>query len=354
MNVRDFPQPERILVVLPTWVGDNVMATPTLRALNELYPDAKVTGLVKAGVRPVLDASPHIHRWITLHSKKGKGSKEDRKRRFLTVVRRLRRKQFDLAVLLPNSLRTAILAKRAKIKRRLGYDRDGRGFLLTDRILPLKQDGAYVPVSAVQYYLGLARYLGSDNPDSTMKLHTRAKHDEQALKLLDRIGVGRKGEREQPLVILNPGAANHGDAKIWPGERYAELADALVEKHNARVMVSGAPNEKAILDKVHAGAKNELIDLPGYGIDLYLLKSIVAQCDLMVSNDTGPRHIAAALGVPVVSLFGPTDPRWAIANCPYETILRCTEGAQAHTMSGLGVDEVYEAARRQIEHVKLG
>lgn len=303
----------RLLVVMPTWVGDCVMATPTLRALRQLYLQSQVTALVRDNVRPIMEGCPWVDRTITL--RRGGRSNRNRSPGPIRLARKLKTRRFDMAVLLPNSFRTALLARMAGIKRRVGYDRDGRGFLLTDRLLPRRGREGFVPVSARDYYLGIARYLGAVEPDATMQLFTRAEHDAKAVKILE--AAGHREGSGKPLVVVNPGA-NYGDAKMWAPERFAEVADRFVREFGADVAVTGAPNERAILDAVLMAAKERIIDLPGLGVDLTLLKSVIRCSNLMITNDTGPRHMAAALGVPVVTVFGPTDPAWTENHIPTE------------------------------------
>ena len=296
---------ERLLVVLPTWVGDTVMATPTLRALRQLYPDAHISALVRANVRPVLEACPWVDRFLTIRHRR-KGKIDVRRAGLLNLARRLSAGKFDTAVLLPNSFRSALLVRLAGIPRRVGYDRDGRVGLLTDRLLPRRGREGFVPVPALDYYLGIASYLGANDPDTRMELFTRPDADARADAMLASAGVDVTRDR---LLLLNPGA-NYGDAKVWPAERFAAVADRCANELGMKVAMTGAPRERSILDAVRAAAKTNVIDLPALGMDLTLLKSIVKRSALMVTNDTGPRHIAAALGVPVVTVFGPTDPAW--------------------------------------------
>ncbi len=292
---------ERLLVVLPSWVGDVVMAAPTLRALRALYPEARITCLAKKAVRPVIDAAPWYDRLITDRSSAG-----GRRRGLLSLATRLRSERFDMAVLLPNSFRTALLARLAGIPRRIGYARDGRGWLLTDRLVPLREDGRFKPVSAVDYYLEIVRDLGADDPDPTLELHTHQRDDAAADAMLRSGGI----DRSKPLVLLNPGAS-YGDAKMWYPDRFAAVADRLADSHDARILLNGSPKERAILDAVKGAARTPMLDLPQAGGSLRLLKSVVKRCSLMITNDTGPRHFAVAFGVPVVTIFGPTDPRWS-------------------------------------------
>jgi heptosyltransferase-2 len=299
---------QRLLVICPTWVGDAVMATPTLRALRQLYPQAHVTALTRSAVRPILDACPWIDRMVTMRQRR-KDPRAHRRRRdgAIALARRLAAGRFDTTIILPNSFRSALLARMSGISRRVGYDRDGRGFLLTDRLLPRSEVGRFVPVPTLEYYLGIARYLGAANLDVTMQLFTRPEDDARGDALLRRAGYDPAGDR--PLVLVNPGA-NYGDAKMWSPDRFAAVADRCVREHHAVAAVTGAPNERKIIDDVLKSAREPMIDLPAHGLDLTLLKSIVKRSRLMVTNDTGPRHVAAAVGTPVVSIFGPTDPAW--------------------------------------------
>lgn len=343
-----------MLVVLPSWVGDVAMATPTLRALRGLYPAAHISLLVKSYVAPVIETAPWHDRIFHIRTtRRTAGSASNRRRTTGALAARLRHGNFDLAVLLPNSFRSAVICKMAGIERRLGYDRDGRGLLLTDRLLPMKTRGQYTPVSAVDYYLGLARYLGAAGSDPRMELFTRPEDDARATAMLDAAGV----DRTKPIVMINPGAANHGDAKLWPAARFAAAADRIISAAGATVLVNGSPKERAILDEVHAAASHPLVDLPRLGSNLTLLKSLVRQCNLMITNDTGARHIAAAFDVPLISLFGPTDPRWTALEAHAENIIRfdvdcpaCRAGGRGEhiCMTAIGVEAVVQAALRQL------
>ena len=286
--------PARLLVVMPSWVGDIVMATPTLRALRQLYPSTDIVALAPEAVRPVIEACPWLDQILAV--------RPDRSGVFATASR-LRAERFDMAVLLPNSFRWALVAKLAGIGRIAGYSRDGRGLLLTERLTPRREGRRFVPVPALDYYLQLTVHLGSVEPAKRMELFTRPEDDVKVDRLLGDVGSGRK------LVLLAPGA-NYGPSKMWPADRFAALADRCVRELGAKVVVSGAPGERPILDQVIDSASEPVIDLAAAGIDLALLKSVVKRSSLVVTNDTGPRHVAAAFGIPLVTIFGPTDPAW--------------------------------------------
>jgi len=303
--------PGNILVVQPNWVGDAVMATPALRALRELYPDSKITYLARRYVKPIFMGMPWCDRLISYRTgrtraRAGKG--------IVDLAARLRAGRFDMAVLLTNSFQSALICKVARIRRVVGYDRDGRGFLLTDKLLAAKERGKFVPTPIVRYYLGIPRYLGSTSRDTRLELFVTAGQRIAAQRLLAAAGLDPLLERpgangRLPLILLNPGA-QYGEAKCWLPEHFAALADRLIEDLGATVLLSGAPRERRILDAVKRHMKRAAVDLPAHGLTLGALKEVVRRCDLIITNDTGPRHIAAAFGVPVVTVFGPTDPRW--------------------------------------------
>ncbi len=311
--------PQRVLVVVPTWVGDVVMATPTLRAIRSLYPQAQITALVRDAVRPVLEPCPWVDRYATIRRRRPRkvAPHDGRRTGLVTLARRLATRKFDLAVLLPNSFRTGLLVRMAGVPRRVGYERDGRGFLLTDRLIPRRAAGRFIPTPTRDYYLGLARYLGAHDPDPSMALFTRDADDVAADDLLRR--AGHDGSR--PLVLVNPGA-NYGDAKMWFPDRFAAVADRCADEIGAAVALTGAPKERSILDRVIASAKRPLLDLSRHGLNLSTLKAVVKRSRLMITNDTGPRHIAAAFDVPVVTIFGPTDPAWTEIGFARERMVR--------------------------------
>ena len=309
------PNPTRILVVQPNWVGDAVMATPTLRALRDLYPEAHISYLLRRYVKPIYTGMPWADKLITYRT--GKTTKKAGKGLF-DLARRLRAGKFDLAILLPNSFQSALLCKTANIRRVIGYERDGRGFLITDKLLPQKERGKFVPTPIIRYYMGLAQYLGSKSRDLTMELFVTDAEKRQAREILLRSGLDGDIDRPAahgapPLVILNPGA-QYGAAKCWLPENFAAVADRLIEQRRATVLISAAPKERRIVDAILRSMRHAPVDLLAKGITLGSLKEIVRRCDLMISNDTGPRHIAAAFGVPVVTIFGPTYPEWTEIN----------------------------------------
>lgn len=347
-----------ILVVMPSWVGDVVMATPTLRALREVYPEARISTLIRRPLRPLLAGCPWVDRIVTIRtqdarrvhlslhpsrrqshrtqheSKRDKLSKTAVSPRqakahpsalktsscvrisgtsVVNLARRLRSARFDMAVLLTNSFRSALLVRMAQIRRRIGYDRDGRGFLLTDRLLPRREPGRFVPVSSRDYYLAITRYLGAVDPDPRMALFSSDHDDDRVSERLAASGI----RSDHRLVIFTPGAS-FGNAKMWDPNCFAMVADRCVRELGAAVAVAGAPKERSIIDAVIHSCHEPIVDLSRLGVDLALLKSVIRRSSVVVTNDTGPRHMAIAFGTPVVTVFGPTDPAWTEVRFEHE------------------------------------
>src|SRR5437762_6001346 len=178
--------PQRILIVQPSWVGDAVMATPTLRAIRDLYPQAHISYLLRRYVKPIYAGMPWADQLITYRTgktkaKAGKG--------FFDLANRLRRGKFDIAILLPNAFKSALICKMAGIDRIVGYERDGRGFLLDDKLLPVKERGKFVPTPILKYYMGVAHYLGSSARDLKLELAVTENESRDADAILSRCGL---------------------------------------------------------------------------------------------------------------------------------------------------------------------
>lgn len=337
---------QRIVVMMPNWLGDGVMATPFLRALRGIYPQAHIAAMGRPIIAPVLTGLPYINEAKVL-------SRAEEKQ----AVAWLKREKFDLGILLPNSLRSAATLWRGGVKHRLGYAREWRSPLLTHRINPIRRSaerherdaamnraiteiraqmspppenpaaragGKYEPIPTIDYYLALATYL-SDQADTSRRMHLGITAAEQADAHAALASLGIATDGSEPLVILVPGA-NFGSSKCWPPERFAQIADRLMDRRNeapATVLIASSPAELPIVDAILAasmlcpnggglGKLHALAKLNnGKGVSLGALKEIVRLSSLMICNDTGPRHFAVALGRPVVTLFGPTDPVWA-------------------------------------------
>jgi len=306
--------PSRLLIAMPNWVGDLTLATPALRAIRSLLPDAHIAALVRSHLREILDGGDWADEVILWRVEK---TRPGRHRGFLGLAQELREKRFDTAVLLTNSFRSALLARLAGIPRRIGYDRDGRGLLLTDKLLPDKSNGRYVPVPMVRYFNAIARYLGARNLPTRPELYTTPEEESAVDRLLDSLGVSAR----RPIVVINPGAS-FGSAKCWLPERFGEVGDALAAEFGAAVLISCGPKERDIAQAVAESMRSPGLLLDRPMLTLGPLKALIRRSHLLVTNDTGPRHFAIAFGVPVVTLFGSTDPQWTETNCPLERQIR--------------------------------
>ncbi len=290
----------RILISVPNWVGDVVMATPALRAIRQRFPDAHIVHLMRPYVADVLEGTNFSNRQVFWPAQGGLGA-----RALVDLSGQLRREKFDLAILFTNSFRSALVAYLSGTKRRAGYSREGRAPLLTDRLQPPKDGRRFVPIPALDYYNALAKAVGCDEPGDTMELGVTPA-DEAVID--ERLGTPRN---DCPLVVLNPGA-NYGSAKCWPAERYAILADTLTREYGVRVVASLGPKERKIADQLAAAAKEPIEIFVDPPLGLGPLKALIQRCRLLITNDTGPRHFALAFGVPVVTVFGSSDPAWTM------------------------------------------
>lgn len=307
--------PDRVLVVMPSWVGDVVMATPALRLLRESLPSSRITAMVRPGLDDVLVGAGLVNDFVLADARGLFGP--------VHVARSLNAHRFDAALLLTNSFSTALTARLAGIPVRVGFDRDWRRLLLTQPLRVPRTAHAFAMIPAVSYYMHAARSFLGPMPDlpapimsslthapldlpagSRLELGLSAEQKQAAVELLARAGLGAG----TPYAILNPGGNN--PAKRWPADRFARLADHLSTKHQLAIVINGSPAEAELVRTIVDASNAPCVALPEHGITLGTLKGVIAGAQVMVTCDTGPRHIAAAFGVPLVSLFGPTDPRW--------------------------------------------
>jgi len=224
----------------------------------------------------------------------------------LSTARPLRAHAPDVAVVFPHSFRTALLAYAAGARRRVGYDRNGRGLLLTDRVAPYRVEGRIQPVYMAKEYLDLVAHLGCEDDGAGPELLADTALTAQ---------VNRRLGNNRPRVGFAPGGA-FGPSKRWPPERFAQVADALRDRTGAQCVLLTGPGEQAIRDAVQTHASEPLAACETGEPTIAGLKATVSQLDLLVCNDSGPRHVAVAFGVPTLCIMGPTSPRYSEG--PYE------------------------------------
>ncbi len=293
---------KRVVVRGANWVGDAVMTVPALRELRRVLPGAHITLATRAWAEGIFDGADFIDD-LMLVDDDGKGL-----RRFLRQSKQLRARRFDMAILFPNAFAHALLARYSRVPRRVGYATDGRGFLLTH---PLAVPRWRKERHEVNYYLHIVGEIerilyGSTQveqrePDINLQISNRAADEARAL--LKEQGV----LLDRPIVALCPGSTN-SRAKRWPLERFAAVADMLIENAGAQILLIGAKEERDVSEKVCTQMKSAPFMLTGR-TTLSQTAAILALSNLLVTNDTGPAHIAAAVRCPVVVVFGPTNPQ---------------------------------------------
>jgi heptosyltransferase-2 len=299
----------RIAVFCPNLVGDTVMATPTFRAIRRGFPGAFLAAVIKPHVAPTLDGTTWFDETIRFDPRS-----KLRHERSRAVSRRLRDGRFDLAVLLPNSFRSAGMAWLAGIPRRVGYDRYRRGILLTDVLRhPLDDAGKRLPVPIVETYLKLARHLDCPVDSIRLELATTPADEAAADRAWRALGLSP----DDRVICVNTGGA-FGPAKNWPVSHFAELARRLVEEPEARVLVVCGPRERdAARAIVRSAAHPGVVSLAEQEVGIGLTKACVRRAALLITTDSGPRHFAAAFGTPVITLFGPTHIAWTRTHHPH-------------------------------------
>ncbi|MGZ8366278.1 MAG: lipopolysaccharide heptosyltransferase II [Nitrospira sp.] len=340
-----------ILVRAPNWIGDAVMCEPAIRGLRSLFPEAEITMLAKQAVAELFSAAPELSR-VVVYEDKGPHAGLSGK---WSLAGTLRRHGFDLAVLFQNAFEAAFLAWLAGIPQRYGYATDGRVFFLTTPVaVPSRRPG----VHQVEYYWNLLKPLGLSGEASLPTLVVTADESRQLDIRLAGAGVG-----VSDIVIgINPGST-YGSAKRWLPERFAEVAQRLAERigqdESAQVVVVilGARGEESLGKDIAARINGRSVVLSG-GTTIRELMAVVKRCRLLITNDTGPMHIAAACGVPVVAVFGPTDSHTTAPYGQERSIVReavdCAPcllrecPIDHRCMTRIPIDRVYDAAVQQL------
>jgi heptosyltransferase-2 len=291
MRNLDFSSVRKVVIRSTNWIGDAVMTTPAMGAVRAALPDAEMVVAANPVVAELFSPHPYCDRVIVLDNKKVRGSI----RGLFHSSSLLRAESFDLAILFQNAIGAAITALLAGIPNRAGYRTDGRGILLTHAV-PIGK--AQRRLHHTDYYLQMLARLGIEGGDERLALSCTERELALAGKML-------RTDTGSPWVAVNPGAA-FGSAKRWFPERFAEVADGLVREFGARILITGGPAEADLGVDIEAAMKARPLNLVGK-TSVRMLMALLSQCSLMVTNDSGPMHVAAAFGVPVVALFGSTD-----------------------------------------------
>lgn len=278
-----------ILVASPNWLGDAVLALPALANLRRSFPAARIALLVRPWLSSLFRSLPCIDELVEL----------PRKGELIWAATALRQRHVELALLLPNSFRAALISRLAGIPHRVGYMTDGRSPLLTVGVRPAS--GTFL--HQADSYLSLLRMLKWDAWVRPNGFLLPPESDVQAEKLL-----GESGVLPHAIVIGVAPGASYGTAKRWPAERFAAVGDRLAERLGAVVLLFGSSQEASLTKRVRERMRGTAIDFGGR-TTLTELASLLRRCALLLTNDTGTMHLASALGIPCIALFGPTDPR---------------------------------------------
>jgi heptosyltransferase-2 len=286
---------QRILVRGTNWIGDVVMGLPALEAVRANFPGRIIAVLAKPWVAALYENHPGVDEVISYST--GQGHPGDILK-IIRTARLLRTKKFDLAILFQNAFEAALLAFLAGIQYRVGYNTDARGFLLSHSV---HRDREVLKLHQVEYYLSILRSMGWEAPTKDPVVFVNQRDEEAIGRLLATYGVAD----EDSLLGLSPGAT-YGPAKRWPAERFAVIADRAVERWGSKVVLMGSEAEKEICRALGQKLTQPCLDFSGR-TTLEQAMALIKRCRIFLCNDSGLMHVAAALRVPTLAIFGSTD-----------------------------------------------
>jgi heptosyltransferase-2 len=338
-----FGEIRRVLIRSANWVGDAVMSLPAIASIRVSFPRAKIVILAKPWVADLFQGSTAVDRvWVY----RSPGPHEGFWGKW-RLAQELKPEKFEIALLLQNAFEAAWIAFLARISRRAGYGTDGRTLLLTH---PVRLNSGIRRGHQIDYYLNMVRSLGCSPVSGIPSLQVPEGRRKEARERLAALGV----QGSEPLVGFSPGAT-YGSAKEWFPERYAELAGRLIREFGARILVFGSSSGTAIPSGSSPKKSPSILDLTEK-TTLAQAVALIAQCRLFVTNDSGLMHVAAALGVPLVAIFGSTDPQRTRPLGHHSRILykalpcgpclktQCPENREC--MEAITVEEVFEEVKK--------
>ncbi len=348
----------KIYVRAPNWLGDVIMATPAFARIRAHWIQAEIVCGIKKGHRGIMSGSKSFDSYLDLPSAKGW-------RGLLAEAKLLRQGKFDLAFLFPNSPRTALAALMGGVPQRIGY-LQGRRLLMTHGLMakpPKRRDKKRwgprrEPFPMIDYWFGLCDLLEMPRVGTKPILRLSAQEESQGARRLEEAGV----DLARAFVVLSPGAA-FGPSKLWPSLHWARLAEQLADEFpNLQLVLTPGPGEEGMAEEVRSLTSARIFIVRDPVLSLQELKAVLARTALMVTTDSGPRHVAVAFDTPHVVLMGPTHPGYTNRNLEKATILRheldcgpchlkvCPLGHEC--MVDLKPGEVFEAAREILDEGK--
>jgi heptosyltransferase-2 len=290
----------KILIRGVNWIGDAVITMPSIRAVRHAFPDAHISLLVQPWVADIFKENPDIND-IILYDESFKGLIGK-----IRLAKKLLNQKFDIAILLQNAFDAALIAWLSGIPERVGYSRDFRGFLLT-KAIPVSKD--ILSRHQVHYYLNLLGSMGIEAVETPPNIYLTDDEREWARNIINsKFNI----QNSKFTIGINPGAT-YGSAKRWPPEKFAGLINRIIDDLNGKIIIFGSQSEIRIVDEIiqklktrNSKLETHILNMSGK-TNLRELAALIAECDAFITNDSGPMHMAAALFVPVVAMFGSTD-----------------------------------------------
>ncbi|MDD4879444.1 MAG: lipopolysaccharide heptosyltransferase II [Candidatus Omnitrophica bacterium] len=335
----------RILVIRTDRIGDVLLSTPSIKAVREAYPNAHIAFMARPYVEDVVDGNPYLDE-VILYDKDNKhkgffGS--------LGFIFELRRKGFDLAIILHPTVRSNLIPFLAGIPERVGYDKKW-GFLLTKRLKDTKHLGEK---HEIEYNFDVLRAIGIAPKDGTLYMPVKPEYE----RVIDRFMALNDLGGKDTIIAVHPGASCR--SKRWPAYRFGRVADELIDKYNVKIVIIGGPSDVKTVEEVETGMLHKPMVLSEEH-SLGEVAALLKKCKLLISNDSGPVHIAVAVGTPVISIFGRLDPglspqRWGPVG-PDDIVIHKDVGCEeclAHNcklsfkcLDAIAVEEVFSAAEK--------
>ena len=337
---------KNILVRGTNWIGDVIMSLPAVSSVRHTFPHAKITVLAKPWVAQLYRACPDVDDVIVFQSPgihDGIGGK-------IRLAAQLRKGNFDLAVLLQNAIEAAIIAWLARIPLRAGYNSDCRGLLLTHSV---KRTREIRKIHQIGYYLEMVEALGFEASGRNINIVPGNDYPPAAKKILTEHNI----KERDTLIGIAPGAS-YGPAKMWFPERFAAVADKLANEFSARIILFGSAGDRERTDQVQQYSKNTMINLAGE-TTLKEVIGLISECNLFISNDSGLMHLAGALDIPLIAIFGSTNPtttspagRKSVVIYKDVSCSPCLKEVcptDFRCMDLIGIDDVYDAAKNILD-----
>lgn len=293
---------KRIVIFAPNPIGDAVMATPCLKALREFYRNEEIIIVC----HPVVAS---LYQGLNFSDKIWNYSRKSifAKLQLFLIFLRMLLKETEISIHLTNDYESAFISTIASSKKRLGYDRRGRGFLLSDKLIPAQKDKEYLPISAVDYYLDLIKLIGCQAEEKKLELKINKSEIDITQKVLNNFGI-----KQTDKIVVISNSTSKGTAKLWPNEYFAKLAIRILEEIKIKVIIICGPEDKTNADEIYKLVNSvDIFTLSRANTSIGLAKGIISKAKVVVCTDSGPRHIAASLNIPSITLFGPTKIQWS-------------------------------------------